>query len=1614
MKKIYKTINHASKATIGLGIQSQSEYNQRYKEDERLPSSPSQFYASDWVDWFSFLDKEKRPWYPTYAEASDAAIGLGIQSQSEYNQRYKEDERLPSSPSQFYAADWVDWFSFLDKEKRPWHPTYAEASDAAIGLGIQSQSEYNQRYKEDERLPSTPNQFYAADWVDWFSFLDKEKRSLYQTYAEASDAAIGLGIQSQSEYNQRYKEDERLPSSPNQFYAADWVDWFSFLDKEKRPWHPTYAEASDAAIGLGIQSQSEYNQRYKEDERLPSSPSQFYAADWVDWFSFLDKEKRSLYPTYAEASDAAIGLGIQSQSEYQQRYKEDERLPSTPNQFYAADWVDWFSFLDKEKRSLYQTYAEASDAAIGLGIQSQSEYNQRYKEDERLPSHPSQFYAADWVDWFSFLDKEKQPWHPTYAEASDAAIGLGIQSQSEYNQRYKEDERLPSTPNQFYAADWVDWFSFLDKEKRPWYPTYAEASEAAIGLGIQSQLEYKQRYKEDERLPSHPSRVYAADWVNWFSFLDKEKRSLYPTYEEASDAAIGLGIQSQLEYQQRYKEDERLPSSPSRIYTTWVNWFSFLDKEKRSLYPTYAEASEAAIGLGIQSQSEYKQRYKEDERLPSTPNQFYAADWVDWFSFLDKEKRSLYPTYAEASEAAIGLGIQSQSEYQQRYKEDKRLPSSPHRVYADNWVSWTHFLMPNDISNLKQFKQACSILKISNSVEYKKVRKDYPQLPSKPEKVIRNWTNWYDALNIPRPYSYDELCALVRNNQITSLSEYAKFRVKSKDPRIPVKPEEYYKGKGWTNTYDFWGIPSPYQVKYFTEDWKLWSEKITEFLKTARGGDTKAKDLCEFVREYIEPNNLGNCPLEFLTRKSTNIQPMLELLEQVPVTRKKKWIYSINEFLDWVILKYLIVEDEETGEVAHIKGAKNPLGHVNYNGESNIQSVSETQKLALPYQYVKEGREWIFPADSMTQKLSYSDLAHLHNFSADWLLVDDGSLLDKKDPDCVWKVEDGKTYLWLPMYWTYTYSLMQLPARGMQIVYGDSGEADSEVADFKNGQVIWKKNRTRLTGLTIRQSMVSKSGKDEFGVHYTSNKTKFDGSGYTIPFMPIELAYWLIKLRKWQQKYNPIKKPTKWLDCEHTNLNETQRKQKGVNCFLFRDYREQEPGTFGGRLTSRLAAALFFSSKSDSTTATYRGLSYTETIAELKDNTQIALSRFKSPYTPHSMRVSLINAYAYEFGIPLEVIMKLVGHSSIIMTIYYTKSGKTGFNLREKMELGEKVALSKATQTLKSFVEQQRIEEVKSQLVGSSVDLLNSLDNARPASSYLWKDFGICPVGGAFCSEGGSPIATKANIYHPVPAGYLGEQNCFQCRFFITGPAFMVGLAAMFNEISLAVNTQSIRYTSLGQKLDDIAEKIDIIDHQLYKLIVDSSQKSALESDRRKLVEERMHLNSEIETRAKKLDLYLSDMNAIHRHIHNCQTLMRNPQENTESHYQLIVPHEFTLGVELDEVSNFHQLSEVCWNAELYHSCNDDLAVARRSQMIDKMMVENGIQPQFFLLSEEEQLLVGNQLTELMLTRLKGWENVDRLMGGSLTLKDLSIDNQFDEKTIRELFEQSKPLKRIG
>ncbi len=409
----------------------------------------------------------------------------------------------------------------------------------------------------------------------------------------------------------------------------------------------------------------------------------------------------------------------------------------------------------------------------------------------------------------------------------------------------------------------------------------------------------------------------------------------------------------------------------------------------------------------------------------------------------------------------------------------------------------------------------------------------------------------------------------------------------------------------------------------------------------------------------------------------------------------------------------------------------------------------------------------------------------------------------------------------------------------------------------------------------------------------------------------------------------------------------------------------------------------------------------------------INISHFDSQYTPHAMRVSLINSYVNEFGLPIEVVMKLAGHSSIIMTVVYLKSDKSGLNLHKKMSKGEKIALQNSSETIQRQIENQRIEECIGQLTAKDPNFLSSLNNNRPSSSYLFKDYGICPVGGAFCHEGGSFSGPKSNVRLPVTAGHLGEQNCIACRFFITGPAFIGGLAALGNEVSYCVHEQSQKHSSLLELLDSKVEKIDVLSHKIYENIKNGEPTDKAEEQKSKLQSERRKLNSEIESRAKKLDLLMNDLNMIYHHLENCQKLINapSPKQTTKS-YQLIKSADFEVNLEAIEASLFHQLCEVCENAEIYQSCLPSTAVTKRSQMLDKMMKSNNISPTFFELNEEEQLKIGNQMVELMLVKLSSWEKLDRLMKGSLSFDDLTIENCHLRKEISDIFSVS--VKQLG
>lgn len=759
-------------------------------------------------------------------------------------------------------------------------------------------------------------------------------------------------------------------------------------------------------------------------------------------------------------------------------------------------------------------------------------------------------------------------------------------------------------------------------------------------------------------------------------------------------------------------------------------------------------------------------------------------------------------------------------------------------------------------------------------------------------------------------------------------------------------------------------------------------------MKQAFGGGSKVSHLCRFVRMYVEKYDKSRSPQELLTKKRVNIRPFREELKQLPTDNfRRNIIRVVNEFLNYVINNDLTDEDEETGEIIRVMDARNPFQLLSEDKSVSAPNRNETTKPCLQYYFVRKAQEWILPEEAKT----FKDLVHLQKFDTDWIKVS-GDIVDFSDSDCVFRKQGNQYYLWSPIDWIHTYALTKVPLRGRQIAYNDSGEGDSEIADLdENGNIKWIKNTGLLAGTTKNQGFIKKLPDENIGMYVTTNKTSNNSAGYSIPWMPEDLAYWLVRLRKWQQKYNPISEVTPWTRCVRTHLNEVQLKAKGVNCFLFRAFNDIEPKNPSLALTMRLAAALYHIQPSSLKLADLKGSSY-------------PLSNYKSKYTPHSMRVSLITAYIMDMGMPVEVVMKVVGHSSIVMSIYYCKV--TQSDIRQKFEEAEKKALKSQAEATQAAIEQNNIESVKNQLIGSNKDLLHSLTNEVPAGNYVFRDYGICPYAASRCNDGGEEIGST-KIHSPTPSGYLGIQNCLRCRHFITGPVFLGGLLSIVNEILLEANEQSEICQQLQDRLDAVNEKVNELDRQEY--LANLKQKSFDYSQRPSLEFKLRKLESEYESAAKKMDMLLCDLQAAYKLVQLSQSVANGYIKSDDSSLALIKMPDSEIQIEIDDASRFQQLHEICENATIYESCNPSRAIVPRSQLLDRMASYNNLAPRLFMLSKDEQLAVGNQLVALFKTRLKSWDKVNRLIDGQLKLSDLVGPEKIEPTEIELITKDAMP-----
>ncbi|WP_447781982.1 gamma-mobile-trio integrase GmtZ [Pseudomonas plecoglossicida] len=1166
----------------------------------------------------------------------------------------------------------------------------------------------------------------------------------------------------------------------------------------------------------------------------------------------------------------------------------------------------------------------------------------------------------------------------SYQDAHALVVENNIVLKGQYKAFQKLHRNLPSSPDVHYADEWRGWYSFFNIPEP--YSTLSECKAACLALNIKGLIDYGNRRFEDPRLTADPQKFYPDFPINFAVFLGTEQPP-YDTYEEASAAAISHGFKNQDAYVRGRKVDPRLPASPSRTYSKkWRGWPHYLsmnlsaasDPELKGFY-SYEEFKLAVRALGITSQRQYYAEFRRDPRLPNCPDRVYVESWAGWRRAMAGSKSYSCTTWQEARSVALPHRFSSSNDYHARFKVDPRLPSSPMKKFPD-FPGFKVFLLPDVFETLDDVRLAAKILRIKNSKEYRTACQEYPVLPADPEALFSiEWQGWPDLCGLATLYPLEELKEIVKLHECRTMSDYRRLWGKLNDPRMPHKPEVVY--EEWVNALDFLGVELPARLEYFSEATRPWAEDIRLYLDRLEVKGQREASLSKFVRHYIEPNNLGNTVQAFLTGGKADAKAYREFLEAqgAPVNGRRFW-FEINEYLESALKRHFTEEDEE-GYVYRLPGAYNPLANVEFEGAKAAHS--ESVKPVLAYQFVEEVRNWIIPEGAKT----LSDLPNLHAFGGDYHEVDE-KLIDPNDPNCIYRKTGGKYYLWYPANWIAVYALVSVPARGRQIVYNDSGEADEYIAEIQDCQLQWVKNPSVLAQLGRQQGFVTHSLEGDWGMYFTSNKTSYDGAGYSVPWIPDKLSYWLTVLRDWQRKYNPVTRLTSWVDCaKRCGLSKKKLASKPHATFLFREFGDHRPPHFAGLIKLRLAAALYHIQPKGLELAT----------REVSRDPSI-LGAYSSRFTPHSMRVSLITAYVVDFGIPISIIMKIAGHSSMVMSIYYTKISTA--NMRFQMAEGEKRALLNKAHDLHLMIEQNRIDQLQSQLVANSEEALAAI-MAGQVGTHLLRDYGICPYAGSRCADGGDHISSS--YWTPAPPGYLGTQNCPRCRHFVSGPVFLGGMVALWNEISLNVNLLWDKYSDLDSGLEKNRSRIQELDYQE----LEYEEKGERFDDRERLGLEAANrrLHSEMEGFATKIDMYLCDMHAITKLIEDARVVLNKQAglDNGDAEHegqpgvQLIATDKSDLHVEYHETSMFQQLNEVCVNATIYQSSSAMLATPRRSQIIDQMAAINGIKPRMFALTEREQLLLGNQVTEFFFKRLSGdWGRINQLVSGELLLEDLN------------------------
>lgn len=705
-----------------------------------------------------------------------------------------------------------------------------------------------------------------------------------------------------------------------------------------------------------------------------------------------------------------------------------------------------------------------------------------------------------------------------------------------------------------------------------------------------------------------------------------------------------------------------------------------------------------------------------------------------------------------------------------------------------------------------------------------------------------------------------------------------------------------------------------------------------------------------FFDYLIANRTLPRKPHEFLA-KGVELDP--------PFTCSDTQYYNaVFDFIDWVLDARFTTEDEH-GLPMRLPGFCNPLKRKSDAGLNR----GETHREVLPTTFMRMMLDILTEDDWTWTKNA------LRRENGDWFRWFEASTGQYKD-------------IWSPVRAVGVWLKLCMPFRSFQICMLDSGEADTLIYDAQTRTMVQNKGPLASSQKPVAKGVLqvihdARANRDIPILRINTNKTADINTaprnrGYDCPYAPRDVVAMLAWLRDWQSKYNPIVSPTAWADVPELEGKKTKLQLQDMSsCFLFRDPTSAGKARANPMGYSRFAYLWRKLCDELERRLAAQGIMRPDGFPyELITKRDSQGAPLIARYDLHTLRVTQITAF-YESGTPVEILMKIVGHATVVMTLYYMKLGPA--RISEVMDEAHAAVMRDEQKNLVLHCKNLAYKELKRIVAWN--------DEAGPLAlaegsveGFMYLDTGICPVGCAKCDIGGPKIsASKAKQDQTPVAG--GRANCAACRFFISGPAFLHGLVAHFNVRSQAAFEKAGRRRQLEEHYETL-----------------EAERRKAEAEKRPFLQYRewQRVGTDLEDTTDALDRILIQMNALSRIIEQSRRILDEKMVGEVELNALIACDLPSLEAVFEETTEFDLVDRICRSSVFIQAVDPTAANIKRMRAYDRMLVRNGLQPAFLDLDEETSLRVGNELSRLFTARI-GRENTLKLMDGTETLARLGF-----------------------